>query len=233
MNTEEVMATENSNSNNCKVEMIDSLPYVDYNDENFESYALSLVDEEMSRMPNPHYNKTIGAPSSISEHFKKKAPILSSEYEALVSRNGNIKRPPHSSSGVGEDVVVVEPPVKSLLNDEHAWKKSIRKAKIELEYKRLELMNLEISQISDSNQKMWRQHVLSLQKTLDAMVEKVKAQQLEVDVINTRRKENQEKFANEVLYPSATDYQELIRHIQDYSILKGQLESQIKELSDK
>ena len=201
-----------------------SLPYIDYLDENYEAYALSLIEEEMQKgLSEPNKLKHL---PNIPKKIVNKTPIFESEYKRVYDQNGatqtlSRKRPKPSTA--------LSAPVASLQNDEHAWKLAIRKAKIELESQRSTLCNLEIQQVFESQK--WRNHIAMLQINAEKIRLEVNAQKTEVDMINAKRKEKQENEAGTYFHSLSNRYEELLQNIQNYGSATIQLKREIKSMN--
>eukprot|EP00591_Stephanopyxis_turris_P009004 CAMPEP_0195528538 /NCGR_PEP_ID=MMETSP0794_2-20130614/30719_1 /TAXON_ID=515487 /ORGANISM="Stephanopyxis turris, Strain CCMP 815" /LENGTH=259 /DNA_ID=CAMNT_0040659693 /DNA_START=93 /DNA_END=872 /DNA_ORIENTATION=+ len=193
LSTDMVVVPATDNSTNVATtttsrSIIDSLPYVDYFPEDYEAYALSLIEEEMKSLPPPDTKRRLGHLTYNPEPHLP--PLTKLEYENLVSRNGQ-PRPP--SDRVKLETQPPRPPTGALAKEDHAWKASIRSAKIDLERQRSRMVNLELQQNFETGQ--WKLHVALLDDQAKAMEETVGMQRMVVDRINAERKSAQDKAA--------------------------------------
>lgn len=188
--------------------LLDSLPYIDSFPEEYESYALTLIEEEMKSMGEPAtpYLPTSPIVTTSEPPRLLKGPLSRVEYARLVERGGQ-PRPASESFGLNTNrnskrlgagtLAPLQPPDQSLWNDEHAWKKSLRSAKIEFERQRLRQLNLELQQYYEPDQ--WRLYISQLSKQEERMNQLADQQQLLVDAINLERKDLQEGNANKFI----------------------------------
>ena len=196
-----------------------SLPYVDYLDEEYEAYALSLIEDEMETIvPRQKKMKLLSKPT-----FYNKSPVLEYEFREMVNRNRAKRATSNQYTQPGE----VDAVPAALQSHEHAWKLAIRRAKIELEHRRLELTNLEIKQALESFKWMKQVH-FDQTNVARTRMEKV-TQKMAVDVINAKRKDRQEKEAASHLYALSTEYEELLQRIKNYSSATIQLKEEINK----
>jgi len=200
-----------------------SLPYIDYLDENYEAYALSLIEKEMENITPS--KKTQKYMTSISQKFthSKNLRLFESEYKALVDRGGNA-RPANEKYSPPEAAQIST----GLQKDEHAWKLAVRKAKIEHELHRSTLSNLEVQQAFESHE--WSKHASLMQANAEKSAQELTSQRTKVDMINAKRKDRQEKDAATLLYNLSNKYEEVVQNIQNYADANKQLKREIKKL---
>jgi len=170
----------------------DSLPYIDYQDADYEAYALSLIEHEMnssmSEPPKPTAAKSregLLTALKSDDALLANAPLLRSRYMELA----NLKRagkevPPHKSR---ISVPIVEP---SSCDDREAWSVALAAAKAQLEGQRSRLLNLEVQQSLDAEH--WKSYNQGLDGNLGVLRDDLKEQRMVVDRINARRKDAQE-----------------------------------------
>lgn len=169
---------------------VDSLPYIDYLDQDYEAYALSLVEEEM-KTSNPSSTHLAHLKDLGEKPIFRNAPASKIEYESLLSREGQSF--PASKQMDFHLLDNIEEPVGPLVNDEHAWKESLRCAKIELERAMRINTNLEIQQAFEGGQ--WRLYNASLEMFAKELSQELQLQKRQVDEINAKRAEIQEAIA--------------------------------------
>ena len=174
--------------------LLDSLPYIDYFPDDYEAYALSLIEEEMKSM-EPKSNYLSHLPPYTAEP-RLLASLSRSDYQNLVARNGQPRPTSEQIQIALAKQATIQPPAKSLLNDDHGWKLSLRSAKIEFERQRSRQLNLELQQYYESDQ--WRLHTSKLGEEEEKMKHIVEQQQLRVDTINNKRKDLQEGAATKL-----------------------------------
>lgn len=208
-----------------EVAMIDSLPYIDYFPEDYETYALSLIEEEMTKFTPSDYLGHIPPykiePSSLG-------PLSRLEYDALVARNG-LPRPVSNEDNYPFTSVPMPPPPSLEENDNSAsWKNSINQAKIYHEQLRSRLLNLELSTIFESGQ--WSMYNTCLDEQFQLLSSAVQKQRQHVDSINARRKQVQEKEVASTLRVLGERYYELVGRNQRLSNATFQLEEEVKRM---
>lgn len=189
--------------------IFDSLPYVDNVLPEYEAYALSLIDEELasSLCPDSLHSRLNNIPNVSDDipRFASASNLNFTEYEGLVSRDG---QPRPISEGFAKNPISMEP-VSALAQDEKEWEEHLSQVKIELEYQRSRLLNIEIQSQFESS--MWKHHNVKLEsqyaKPLAMCVEQ---QQIAVDEINSRRKNMQELEAGPKLQVMGNRWGEMI-----------------------
>jgi pre-mRNA-splicing factor SPF27 len=185
----------NSGETSAATVKIDALPYTDPFPEDYENYALSLIEHEMANggvafneikalSHLPPFDASLG-PAQLG-------PRMRQEYDALVARGA---QPRPSSERIGlqlaQERQLFAP---SDATDEDGWKGSLNKAKVELESQRSRQLNLELQQLYEGGQ--WHLHVAQLQQQGEYAKEKLERQKRKVDEINAERKSMQENSAD-------------------------------------
>jgi Breast carcinoma amplified sequence 2 (BCAS2) len=110
---------------------LDALPYVDAIHEDYEVYALALVEEEMAKI-SPSATTTCKLPPL------RASVLLQTEYE-FVSKGEKTRSPPLELNDV-------HPPPPSDNNTAEAWKESIHRARAAYESERLRGQVLELEE---------------------------------------------------------------------------------------
>jgi hypothetical protein len=223
--------------------VLDSLPYIDEFPEEYESYALHLIEEEIKSMGEPTTSPSYVPPSGISLSEPPRllnGPLSRMEYNRLVKREGQPRptsesfgwathKQPKRSSSTSSLIqqALPQPPAQPLWNDEHAWKKSLQTAKIEFEKQRLRQLNLELQQYYEPDQ--WRLYISQLSKQEETMNRIAEQQQLLVDAINLERKDKQQGSADKLTRLSH-QFNELVERNHVLNIATVELEHEIKSL---
>lgn len=184
--------------------LFDSLPYVDELSEQYEQYALSMIEEEMKRMAAPRGDRVpkLNCRTQIMEKEWNKR--VAGETESFVSPS--VKRP--SEEGSLEE-----------------WKQAVKQARIAYEAERIRSINLEIDKDSMAAKK-WKDHNEKLGKLVQAQKDMLSAQQKKVQEVNQRRQQSQMK-AGQQLKVLESQYQELAAKQQ---LLKGAIAELENEL---
>jgi len=158
--------------------VLDSLPYVDYMHEDYEAYALSLIEKEMKNIPQ----RSVPA---LEEPFFSTgdAKLVKARYEQLVA-NESLNFIDFTSSSTCE-------PKGVLKTDEHAWRESLRTAKSEFERQRIRQSILELQQAYDTGK--WKMHNESLEAVSNGYKNMAELHRRSVDEVNANRTMMQEK----------------------------------------
>ena len=245
----------NEPSNNQII--LDSLPYIDNIHPDYEAYALSLIEEEMQAMvkdddeppteesllqhlhlPNPlgesgEAKSTPDTFKSSSTHTGYKNQLNRNEYEDLVARNGQPRQnkvdykqliqsgnaaPIHQSkqSGLQEN------------NDTEEWNEAIKKAKIELEYERLRMVNIELQAEYESS--LWKYQTKNLESISARVKSNLSKMQMKVDQINAKRQDLQVSKAAPELHVLSQKWDEGINKVRVLSRGVEKIQREVKEL---
>jgi len=177
----------------CPTTTFDSLPYIDYQDADYEAYALSLIEQEMNSSMSEPPKTTTAAKSheglltalKSDDSLLVNAPLLRSRYMELAKlKRAGKEVPPHKPR---ISVPIVEP---SSSDDREAWSVALAAAKAQLEGQRSRLLNLEVQQSLDADH--WKSYNQGLDGNLGVLRDDLKEQRMVVDRINARRKDAQE-----------------------------------------
>lgn len=214
------MSNVESNSSDQRV-WIDSLPYIDPVHENYEQFALALVDEEM-------HSKNSPSPGVMSIHnFDRhvvKTKIIQNDYELLVN---NLK--PKDDTSINRPQQL---PDSKMKYDES--KDKIHRARALYESERLRSVQLEIDKEGSGSVsvglKTFNEKVLSeMQKTLELEVNKRKAV---IDDINFERQKKQQKLSQQLDLLSTKHYDLIDQHYQ-LREATATLENEIQSMSSR
>jgi Breast carcinoma amplified sequence 2 (BCAS2) len=168
--------------------ILDSLPYIDALHEDYEEYALALVEAEMQNMVPPEVSRLTPV--------RWKSSLVQQDYRALIRdpnalelRDWNWDR-------------AVEPTIPTTKNESmdiereqlDAWRQAVRQARIEYESELRRSIVLEIEQ-SVASVFQWKQYGTKLEQIQSTMVAKVNMEKSKVDQIHARRQKHQEQVA--------------------------------------
>lgn len=164
----------------------DSLPYIDYQDADYETYALSLIEHEMNSMPEPTAATGLGGLAALKsdDAILTNAPLLRTRYMELADLKRAGKEVSSHQSRI--PATIVEPSS----TDNESWSVALAAAKAQLEGQRSRLLNLELQQNLDADH--WKSYNQALDNNLGVLREDLKGQRIIVDRINARRKDTQE-----------------------------------------
>lgn len=190
------MSTDNTNNEDDTkpVVVLDSLPYVDpVPPEDYEQYALSLIEEEMKHHKPPAAVTKELAPVNF------RTPLFRSEYEKV------------SQGKPVEPLVLPSPPmdVSDCSDNRDSLMEAVQQARIAYEKERIRAMTLQIEKETGVTLwKQWNDQVLNplLQQNQD-MLER---QKLLVEQINARRQEQQQGMGKK-LQVLETQYHDLVQ----------------------
>jgi hypothetical protein len=185
--------------------LIDSLPYVDELNEQYEQYALSLIEEEMKRMATPRGDwvpKLTFRTTMMQKEWKKR---VAGETESFIAPS--VKRP---SSGASLE----------------EWKETVKRARTAYEAERIRSICLEVDKDQMAGIK-WKLHNEKLGKLVQAQKVIFAVQQKKVQDINQRRQQSQTKSGQQ-LKVLEIQYQELVAKQQN---LKSSIAQLVTELS--
>jgi hypothetical protein len=160
--------------------VLDSLPFIETLHEDYEEYALFLVDEEMKRMVPPKADRL--AP------MKFQSQLLQNDFETLSATSSRNEVPPEL---VDLEVRATEP----LEDTVDAWRQAVRAAKAEYEAERQRSVVLEIEK-SDASTYQWKRYGSMLEAIHKDEQTAMMAAKEAVDVINANRQINQEKVGH-------------------------------------
>lgn len=158
--------------------VLDSLPFIETLHEDYEEYALFLVDEEMKRMVPPKVDRL--------PPLKFQSQLLQNDFETLSATSSR-------DEVVSPDLVDLEIRATEPLEDTvEAWRQAVRAAKAEYEAERQRSVVLEIEK-SDASTYQWKRYGMMLEAIhKDEQTSMIAAKEA-VDVINANRQINQEK----------------------------------------
>lgn len=172
--------------------VLDSLPYIDpIPPEDYEQYALALIEEEMQRQQQPPTLAEL-APVNFG------TTLFQSEYEQ-VSKGNPL-----------EPLVLPSPPEDvSNCNDKNSLMEAVQQARVAYEKERIRSMTLQIdNETGVSRWKQWNDSVLT--PLLQQNQEMLEQQKLSVEQINARRQEQQQRVGKR-LHVLETQYRDLVQ----------------------
>jgi hypothetical protein len=222
---------------------LDSLPYIDNLHPDYEAYALTLIEEEMQKMgdlpsedimlrhlPNPlgpscSADSTPAFKSSASSNDdNNKINVNRKEYEDLVARQGQPRT----------DVIDYRQKMKSMKLpkggkvNESEWNEAIKNAKIELEYERLRMVNIELQ--SEYESSLWKNQTKELESTSTFLKSQLSNQQRIVDNINAKRQDIQMKKAGPKLHILSQKWEEGLKRVKLLTDGVGTLNHEVEGL---
>lgn len=188
---------------------LDSLPYIDNLHPDYEAYALTLIEEEMQKMqdqndndsPLPsdedrlrHLSNPLGLNGNADTTPEFKSSRLNGnsinivEYESLVERQGQPR-----TDMIDYSTIIQSTKPSDDNNNLKDWKDAIQKAKAELEYERLRMVNIELQ--SEFETPLWQHQTKRLEILSNHVKDRSSQQQRNVDEINAKRQHMQTEKA--------------------------------------
>jgi hypothetical protein len=189
--------------------VLDSLPYVDAVHEDYEQYALSLIEDEMKILAAPKVGRL---PS-----MKLRSELLRNDYETL-SKN------PDNPAELQLSIRAQE----SAENTVEEWRKSVKDARAEYEAERQRSAVLEIEK-SDASTQQWKQFGTMLEDLQKNAEQQMTEEKNAVDVINAERQKHQEKVGHKLNLLSS-QWQGTTQQYFKLQLATRDLESQVKSM---
>lgn len=188
--------------------VLDALPYIDSIHEDYEQYALSLIEDEMKKIDPPEVK-----PLPI---LGLKSEILSNDYKTLSQKDSN---------RVLELTSRAKEPSE---NTAEAWKRAVQDARAEYEAERQRSLVLEIEK-SEASTIQWKLYGGMLDSLQQRAKEQAEKGQSTVDQINVRRQQHQEKVGQS-LHQLNTQYEGRIRKRFQLQLALRNLKSEVDAL---
>jgi len=214
--------------------VLDSLPYIDNVHPDYEAYALTLIEEEMQVMKprlnaidhlfNPLNRVNEGVPLSFEKTIYQ---MNKNEYANIIARDGKPRTNPIDyTKSVDATVPIIDVTDDNALSE---WEEALRQAKIELEHERIRLANTEL--LSEFESSRWKHHNKILEERYSKpMLLISKEEQMNVDAINSKRKEMQETQVGPKLQTLETRWSELVEKNRRLERAKFSLQQEVEML---
>ena len=159
--------------------VIDSLPYVDNIHEDYEEYALALIEEEMQTCEPPKIRKI--AP------IQYRSDLMRTELDAL-SHTPTRSKPPLDDDSK-------DPALQSI----EEWKEAVSDARAKYEAERQRSMILEIEN-SDISAQQWKHYSSKVLEEIQGVTQRqLVKQKMQVNATNAERQTLQQKAGNTLL----------------------------------
>lgn len=195
-------------ADNATCVVLDALPYVDVVHEDYESYALALVEQEMKEMKPP---------AAVSkEPPTTRSTILEIEFEFVASGK--------------ERASIIHASELSIPKSENAdeWKECIGKARAAYEAERIRGAVLELEGTHAPNQ--WKQYTSSVLESLEQQESLLhKNQQSLLEEVHAQRQEEQVE-ASKTLSRLEQKYQDLIHKRHYLQMATLELEGEVNRM---
>mmetsp|Transcript_20042 Transcript_20042/g.29724 ORF Transcript_20042/g.29724 Transcript_20042/m.29724 type:complete len:215 (+) Transcript_20042:130-774(+) len=188
--------------------VLDALPYIDTVQEDYEQYALSMIEDEMKKIKPP---KVKSLPQ-----LNFKSDLLKNDFKILSQKDSNRVLKLNSRA---------EEPSE---NTTEAWKKAVADARAEYETERQRSVVLEIEK-SEASTQQWKLYMGLLDSLQQQTKQQVEQGSNTVDQINARRQEHQEKVGQS-LHVLTTQYQSKIQKRFQLQVALRDLEAEVDAL---
>lgn len=203
--------------------VLDSLPYIDPVNEDYEQYALALIESEMQQ--------TAAAPSQSSS----KQPIQTTARSQILQETVQRLQQQQQQSQQGDDKTTT-----SLLpnrtfptapsddkNGVQSWQEAVRAAKIAYESERLRALQLEVAK--EESAPLWNAYNSTVaQPRWEEAQAQLGAQRQIVEEINHARQTQQTEQYGRQLHVLSMQYEELIRKQRQLKEAVTELEAQVE-----
>lgn len=188
--------------------VLDALPYIDSVHEDYEEYALSLIEDEM--------NKIIPPKVKSLPQLNLKSDLLKNDFKILSQKDSNRVFDINSRA--------LEPSE----NTSDAWRKAVGDAKAEYETERQRSVVLEIEK-SEVSVQQWKLYGGVLDFLQQQTKQQVEQGRNNVDKINSRRQQHQEKVGQSLQVLNA-QYQDKIQKRLQLQVALRDLEAEVDSL---
>jgi len=207
-----------STDDNNKV-VLDSLPYIDPVNEDYEQYALALIEAEMHQTPAPRHPLLKERPLNVHSEVLKDA----------ITRMGQEEGGAAATSSTTSAALISKRTATAPTNDSvQAWEEAFREARIAYESERLRALQLEVDK--EESSQLWKNfNQTVLQPRHDEMQQQLTAQRQAVEEINHARQKEQTEVYGRQLQVFTTQYSELIVQQRQLKEAVAQLEAEVEE----
>lgn len=196
---------------------MDSLPYVDVVQDDYEQYALSLIEDEM-KVTQP-------TRMDLEEVFPVnfRTPAMQHEYQRFVDNSGQ-STPQKIEETSANGNKPIDPPEGENVE---AWRNAVQQARIGYECERARSMALEAKKDAGAAL-LWKGFNGSLDTDVASVQESLASQRQTVEQINLQRSEDQQT-AGKQLHILATQYQTALERRFQLQQATIQLEQEIQQ----
>jgi pre-mRNA-splicing factor SPF27 len=194
--------------------VLDALPYIDIVNEEYEQYALSLIEQEMKQIhnANPDNQRLKPIPK-----LKLRSDTLRTSYQLCLTEKTKNQDRDHDMKD-DHDSVAVPPPTEDNID---AWREAVKQSRIAYEKERLRSIQVEtdkddanggLSSKITSAAGLWKRYNSQvLEPHLASLQQLQQQEQLEVATINFRRQQSQQEQYQKSLHTLNVQYHELLQ----------------------
>lgn len=183
---------------------LDALPYVDVVHEEYEQYALALIEEEMKQI-DPQSSSAAKLASNEPVNFRSSA-IMETAYQKHMNsgQNGDEDIP-----FVSNYMDCFTSPPNETEKDVSVWQEAVNKARIAYETERLRALTLQVEkEESTENYKDYLEMQTAMQSILQQQV--LEPAKQNVERLNYERQQHQQEHVQPQLERLSAQYQELL-----------------------
>ena len=194
--------------------MLDALPYIDPVNEDYEQYALALIEAEMKQTRTAPQH-----PLLADKPLNLRTQIMKDSMERQQQDRGKLE------TTTFPDRVVVPPPDDDN-NSVQAWTHAAQQARIAYESERLRAVQLEVDKEESSSQ--WQRHLRTVvQPQHEAVQQQLRAQRQIVEEINHARQTEQQEVYGRQLQVLTAQYEELVQRQMQLKLAVARLEEEV------
>mmetsp|Transcript_16169 Transcript_16169/g.22552 ORF Transcript_16169/g.22552 Transcript_16169/m.22552 type:complete len:229 (-) Transcript_16169:27-713(-) len=188
--------------------VLDALPYIDAVNEEYEAYALNLIEEEMKAIAPPTLPKVKITSTPQSEMLKNELAELTEDRNRKIADYVTPSRPQRPDSNSDED-----------------WRLAVLHSRSEHESERIRSTVLEAEKTASGSQ--WQLWLEQLQGAKQGISRKLDSQRSKVDEINASRQKFQQNETGEKLRVLTTKLQERLYTKHQLAIAKKELQAEV------
>jgi pre-mRNA-splicing factor SPF27 len=168
---------------------MDSLPYIDPVNEDYEQYALALIEDELQHVPPA----TIKHPLLRDKPLQLRSDCLRRSYQRLEQERTQ-------GNGVEDDTTVLDeiapavavpPPIDATTETNvQVWESAVQQARIDWERERIR--SIQLQGAKDSAVESWKMYIASVLETQQhGLHQQLDARKQEIEEINHARQRDQ------------------------------------------
>ncbi len=181
------------------------------------------TEESLLRhLPNPLGSSGEANSTPAFQSSKPSNQLNRNEYVSLVARNG---QPREDKIDYKQQMQAIQPHKSA---DEAEWSEALKKAKMELEYERLRMVNVELQ--SEYESSLWKHQTIKLEAVSGLVKSKLTKQKKNVDQINAKRQDLQTAKAAPKLHVLSQKWDEGINRVKVLSRGVAKLQKEVEIL---
>ena len=206
---------------------MDSLPYVDAVQDDYEQYALSLIEDEMKAAINKPRQSRDGSNLEELPTINFRTPAMEHEYQTrfmAATGNSDNGEDSHTAAKALQIRTKIDPPEGENVQ---AWRDAVLQARVGYESERARSMALEVKKDAGAAL-LWKGFNGSLDQDAAAMQSALASQRQTVEQINLQRSEDQQK-AGRQLHILTTQYQTALERRFQLQQATATLEQEIQQ----